>query len=83
MALTDKYNSQYRKYVNFIKRYRSATNAASGSEVDANANVENKNIATCSEELCKREKIGCNRLLMIDKLTECSVQTSPRNTSAS
>lgn len=70
MAVTDKYNSQYRKYVNFIKRYRAAKNAATGSEVDANANVENKNIATCSEELCKREKIGCNRLLMIDKITE-------------
>lgn len=66
----DKYNSQYRKYVNFIKRYRTASNAATGSEVDANANVENKNIATCSGELCKREKIGCNRLLMIDKITE-------------
>lgn len=67
---TEKYNNQYRKYVNFIKRYRAASNAASGSEVDANANVENKNIATCSEELCKREKIGCNRLLMADKITE-------------
>lgn len=67
---TEKYNSQYRKYVNFIKRYRTASNAATGSEVDSNANVENKNIATCSGELCKREKIGCNRLLMIDKITE-------------
>lgn len=66
----EKYNNQYRKYVNFIKKYRTASNAASGSEVDANANVENKNIATCSEELCKREKIGCNRLLMVDKITE-------------
>jgi len=68
--LTEKYNSQYRKYVNFIKKYRIATNAASGSEVDANANVENKNIATCSGELCKKEKIGYNRLMMIDKITE-------------
>ncbi len=67
---TEKYNGQYRKYVNFIKRYRAASNAATGSEVDSNANVENKNIATCSGELCKREKIGCNRLLMMDKITE-------------
>ena len=66
----EKYNGQYRKYVNFIKRYRAASNAATGSEVDSNANVENKNIATCSGELCKREKIGCNRLLMMDKITE-------------
>jgi len=66
---TEKYN-QYRKYVNFIKKYREASNAANGSEVDANANVETKNISTCSEELCKREKIGSNRLLMIDKITD-------------
>lgn len=66
----DSYNNQYRKYVNFIKKYRVASNAASGSEVDANANVETKNIATCHGELCKREKIGYNRLMMIDKLTE-------------
>ena len=66
----DSYNNQYRKYVNFIKKYRVASNAASGSEVDANANVETKNIATCNGELCKREKIGYNRLMMIDKLTE-------------
>ena len=50
----EKYNGQYRKYVNFIKRYRAASNAATGSEVDSNANVENKNIATCSGELCKK-----------------------------
>lgn len=61
---------QYRKYVNFIKKYRKASNAATGSEVDSNANVETKNITTCSGELVKRIKIGTNRLLMIDKLTE-------------
>lgn len=66
----DSYNNQYRKYVNFIKKYRQASNAATGSEVDANANVETKNIATCHGELCKREKIGYNRLMMIDKLIE-------------
>lgn len=66
----DSYNNQYRKYVNFIKKYRKASNAATGSEVDSNANVETKNIATCHGELCKREKIGYNRLMMIDKLTE-------------
>lgn len=64
------YNKNYRKYVDFIEKYRKPSNAASASEVDANANVETKNIATCQEELCKREKIGANRLLMIDKLTD-------------
>lgn len=66
----DTYNNQYRKYVNFIDRYKAASNAASASEVDSNANVESKNVSTCSEELCKREKIGTNRLLMIDKITK-------------
>ena len=66
----DTYNNAYRKYVNFIQKYRGASNAATASEVDSNANVESKNIATCDGELCKREKIGTNRLLMIDKITE-------------
>lgn len=68
--LIDKYNNQYRKYVNYIKKYRQQSNAATASEVDANANVEVKNIATCDAELMKREKIGYNRLMMIDKITE-------------
>lgn len=66
----DTYKNQYKKYVNFINKYRKAINAASGSEVDSNANVENKNITTCTGELFKREAIGTNRLLMINKLTE-------------
>ena len=66
----EKYKNQYKKYVNFIDKYRKATNAASGSEVDSNANVENKNITTCTGELFKREAIGTNRLLMIEKITE-------------
>ena len=60
---------KYRKYVDFIKEYRKASNAATGSKVDANANVEHKNITTCAGELTKKIKIGINRLLMIDKLT--------------
>ncbi|MEG1563858.1 MAG: anaerobic ribonucleoside-triphosphate reductase, partial [Bacteroides sp.] len=66
----EKYNNQYRKYVNFIKKYRQASNASTGSEVDSNANVENKNVTTCTGELYKREGIGTSRLLMIDKITE-------------
>lgn len=65
----DKYE-KYRGKINFIEDYRRAANAASGSEVDANANVEFKNITTCEGELTKKDKIGTNRLLMIDKLTK-------------
>ena len=62
--------SSYEKYVNFINKYKKAINASSGSEVDANANVENKNIATMQGELPKKEIIGTNRLLMANKLKE-------------
>lgn len=61
--------SSYEKYVNFIDRYKKAVNASTGSEVDSNANVESKNIATMQGELSKRDIIGTNRLLMINKLT--------------
>jgi len=60
----------YRKYINFINKYKKAVNAASGSEVDSNANVENKNITTMYGELFKKDSINVNRLLMHDKLTE-------------
>lgn len=62
--------SSYEKYINFINKYKKASNASSGSEVDSNANVDNKNIATMQGELTKREIIGTNRLLMINKITE-------------
>lgn len=62
--------SSYEKYVNFINKYKKAVNASSGSEVDSNANVENKNITTMQGELNKKDIIGTNRLLMINKLTE-------------
>lgn len=65
----DKYLS-YRKDLNFIKKYCAAQNAASGSEVDANSNVSNKNIATMAPEIHKKDNIYANRLMMHDVLTE-------------
>lgn len=62
--------SSYEKYTNFINKYKKAKNASSGSEVDSNANVDNKNIATMQNELPKKDLIGTNRLLMINKLSE-------------
>ena len=60
----------YKRYVDFIDKYKKASNASSGSEVDANANVENKNIATMQGELPKKDLIGTNRLLMWNKISE-------------
>ena len=65
----DKYE-RYRPKVNFLKKYKLSSNAATGSDFDPNANVEMKNIATGSVELNKKEYIGTNRLLLIDKLKE-------------
>lgn len=55
--------------INFIRKYMTAKNAASGSEVDQNANVSNKNIATMAAELPKKSIIALNRQLMREKLT--------------
>ena len=54
----------------FIRKYMKAQNAATGSDVDQNANVANKNIATLSAELPKKDIIALNRELMRQKLTE-------------
>ncbi len=54
----------------FIRKYMVAQNAATGSDVDQNANVATKNIATMSAELPKKDIIALNRELMKQKLTE-------------
>ena len=69
MANLDKYE-RVRPKLNFIKRYRQALNASTGSEFDSNANVEEKNVATMATEVNKKDYIYINRLLMIDKLKE-------------
>ena len=61
---------EYRPYLDYINEYKNASNAATGSKVDSNANVENKNITTMTGELYKADSIGINRLLMHDKLSE-------------
>lgn len=66
----DEYKNRYQKYIDFIDKYKTASNASTGSEVDSNANVESKNITTLSGEIYKREAIGTNRLLMMNKLSE-------------
>ena len=57
-------------YLNFIQAYANAANAASGSEVDANANVEKKSIATMESEIFKKEAIAINRLAMQQRIAE-------------
>ena len=52
----------------FVADYLEATNAASGSKYDANANVEHKNIATLIGELPKSSFIRLNRKLLTDRI---------------
>lgn len=52
------------KKIEFIEAYEGASNAATGSKYDPNANVTNKNIATLAAELPKKDTIDLNRELM-------------------
>lgn len=52
------------KKLKFIDSYAKAINAATGSEVDANANVVSKNIATMSSELSKTDMLNLNYAIM-------------------
>ncbi|MDR0574697.1 MAG: anaerobic ribonucleoside-triphosphate reductase [Tannerella sp.] len=54
----------------FLMDYCDATNAATGSKFDANANVENKNMATLIGELPKSNFIRLNRRLLTDRLKD-------------
>ncbi|MDR1112745.1 MAG: anaerobic ribonucleoside-triphosphate reductase [Bacteroidales bacterium] len=54
----------------FLMDYCDAKNAATGSKFDANANVENKNMATLISELPKSNFIRLNRRMLTDKVKE-------------
>ncbi len=59
-----------RDRLKFLIDYCSASNAATGSKYDANANVERKNIATLIGELPKADFIRLNRRLLTDRIKE-------------
>ena len=54
----------------FLSDYCAASNAATGSKYDANANVEKKNIATLIGELPKAGFIKLNRRMLTDRIKE-------------
>lgn len=54
----------------FLINYCNSANPASGSKYDANANVENKNIATLIGELPKQGFIRLNRRLLCDRIKD-------------
>jgi len=61
---------QVNKKINFIDNYINANNAADGSNMDANANVSSKNIATMEAELNKDINIQVNRQLVKNKIEQ-------------
>ena len=56
--------------LDFLTSYCDASNAATGSKYDANANVEKKNIATLIGELPKQNFIRLNRRLLTDRIRD-------------
>ena len=69
-AYIDKFDADIdlRKKRDFIKDYIAASNAATGSKFDSNANVTRKNIVTLGNELYKENNIKQNRYIMCDKI---------------
>lgn len=63
-------NMQVKDRLDFIRSYTEASNASSGSEVDANANVTRKTLATLEAELYKPYTIALNRKLVTEKLAK-------------
>lgn len=61
-------NNILKKHDDFVKNYINASNAATGSKYDANANVSNKNIVTLGQEIHKGENIRQNRYIMHSKI---------------
>ncbi|MBL7897291.1 MAG: anaerobic ribonucleoside-triphosphate reductase [Crocinitomicaceae bacterium] len=62
--------NQINDKIAFIQNYIRAENAASGSTMDANANVSSKNIATMEAELNKDINVQVNRTLVYNKICE-------------
>lgn len=61
---------EVRDKLEFLIDYCDASNAASGSKYDANANVENKNMATLIGELPKSNFIRINRRMLTDRIKD-------------
>lgn len=60
---------ELKKKSDFMKDYIEASNAATGSKYDSNANVDQKNIVTMAQELYKGNNIKLNRYAMQSKIS--------------
>ena len=64
------YYNKFQPKVDYINEYAKASNAATGSKYDSNANVESKNVTTLTGEMHKDDDIGINRLRMIQMISK-------------
>lgn len=70
MPLLNLTQEQIEEKIKYIDHYIHSQNSASGSLVDANANVDTKNIGILEAEMYKPDTIQVNRALVQRKLTE-------------
>ena len=70
MPLLNLMKEQIEEKIKYIDHYIHSQNSASGSLVDANANVDTKNIGILEAEMYKPDTIQVNRALVQRKLTE-------------
>lgn len=70
MPLLNLTKEQIEEKIKYIDHYIHSQNSASGSLVDANANVDTKNIGILEVEMYKPDTIQVNRALVQRKLTE-------------
>lgn len=61
---------QIKDKIDYIHQFMNASNAATGSAVDANSNVTNKDIAVLESELYKDFTIQINREMVMNKMLE-------------
>ena len=63
------FTKQVEQDISYIKQYVLASNAATGSKFDSNANVDVKNVVTMGNELHKFKNIMDNRKMMFDRIS--------------
>lgn len=63
-------SKQVERDIAFVRQYIKASNAATGSKFDSNANVESKNVVTLGNEIHKYDNIMINRALMYERITK-------------
>ena len=62
--------AQIKEKIDFIEEYKRKSNPATASELDPNANITKKNIATLENELNKDVNVQINRAITSNRIKE-------------